>query len=270
MYRSGAAWLTAHARTRAPRRSSGARGPLLPAVLATLIGIAACTEGESSSSAYGELQLLIEPGATPTTIYDLEGNASITHPSGDEPTFVWSWECVCAVDPSGFTTRIVESSNTVKHETWWVTVYAEFSDRVTDPITAEFDVINSPPTIPFFPRPVISGGPDGGTCTKATFPASIGDVCTTISDCGRRGERLCEPQADSTLEAPVTTSDDDGDLVTVAYQWSVNSVPVSTSETLPPSFFDVGDLVEVEITPNDGEEDGETEVPAPVTIQPAQ
>ena len=68
----------------------------------------------------------------------------------------------------------------------------------------------------------------------------------------------------------MTTSDDDGDLVTVAYQWFVNSVPVSTSETLPPSFFAEGDLVEVEITPNDGDEDGETEVPSPVTIQPAQ
>lgn len=265
MYRSGAARLTAHARTRAPRRSSGARGPLLLAVLATLIGIAACTEGESSSSAYGELQLLIEPGATPTTIYDLEGNASITHPIGDVPTFVWSWDCVCAVDPSGFTARIVESSNTVKNETWWVTVYAEFSDWVTDPITAEFDVINSRPTIGF-PKPVISGGPDGGTCTEG----DVGAVCTIDSDCGRRPRR-CEPQADSTLSAaPVTTSDDDGDLVTVAYQWFVNSVPVSTSETLDPSFFVEDDLVEVHITPNDGEEDGETEVPASVTIQPAQ
>ena len=55
-----------------------------------------------------------------------------------------------------------------------------------------------------------------------------------------------------------STSDADGDTVTLSYSWLVNGQAISeTSHTLSgTSSFDKGDQIQVDVTPNDGTEDG--------------
>jgi len=55
-----------------------------------------------------------------------------------------------------------------------------------------------------------------------------------------------------------STSDADGDSVTLSYSWLVNGQAISeTSQTLSgTSSFDKGDQIQVDVTPNDGTEDG--------------
>ena len=55
-----------------------------------------------------------------------------------------------------------------------------------------------------------------------------------------------------------STSDADGDSVTLSYSWLVNGQAISeTSQTLSgTSSFDKGDQIQVSVTPNDGTEDG--------------
>ncbi len=63
-------------------------------------------------------------------------------------------------------------------------------------------------------------------------------------------------------------NDDDGDEITVAYRWEVNGVAIegASSSTLSNAFFVAGDSVVCTGTPDDGEELGEAQVSAPVTI----
>jgi len=63
-----------------------------------------------------------------------------------------------------------------------------------------------------------------------------------------------------TLTATVTTSDDDADTVTVSYAWFVDGTLVAeTGSSLSgATYFDKGQDVYVEATPNDGTEDGAT------------
>ncbi len=67
-------------------------------------------------------------------------------------------------------------------------------------------------------------------------------------------------QTDDTLTVSYATSDADGDTVTVSYEWYVNGVLTSTTSTLSGSTdFDKNDSVFLDLTPNDGTEDGTTE-----------
>jgi hypothetical protein len=72
---------------------------------------------------------------------------------------------------------------------------------------------------------------------------------------------------DSVTAVP-TTSDVDGDAVTVSYVWKVNGVTVAeTSDTLDgATSFDRDDVVKVKVTPNDGEDDGPTVTSSAITV----
>ena len=72
-----------------------------------------------------------------------------------------------------------------------------------------------------------------------------------------------------TVTALVSTSDDDGDAVTLSYQWRVDGTPVAvTTASLDGAvFFDRGQEVTVTVTPNDGTTDGEPVASAPVIVQ---
>jgi hypothetical protein len=52
--------------------------------------------------------------------------------------------------------------------------------------------------------------------------------------------------------------DDDGDGITYAYAWYVDSALVSSATSIDSTQFDKGDAIYVEVTPNDGTEDGDT------------
>ena len=76
------------------------------------------------------------------------------------------------------------------------------------------------------------------------------------------------PGTDMDITATVSTSDEDSDTVTVTYDWYVNAVFVgsSTTNVLDSSSFVRGDTVSVEVTPNDGTDDGSTLASSSVTI----
>ena len=233
-----------------------------------LVGVLACVEDEASST-LGPLKLSILPGETATTIQALEGNASIQHPLDVTVAFVWSWKLDGA--DTGFTTQKIATSDTIKHQTWQVTVFADFGSSTSESLTAQFLVVNSPPTFspdmdPGKDVPIIEWPADSGVCV--TGPR-IDDACTTaLSDCGGKFFK-CAPRAGNTLSAPVMPRDDDNDTVSLAYQWAVNDVDVATTFTLAPSFFSADDIVGVTVTPNDGELGGQSKTSVEVTVQPA-
>lgn len=66
-----------------------------------------------------------------------------------------------------------------------------------------------------------------------------------------------EPTTTDTLTCAATASDADGDVVTVAYTWTVNDQVVGSGPTLSSSFTTKGDTVGCTATPHDGMEAGE-------------
>ena len=73
---------------------------------------------------------------------------------------------------------------------------------------------------------------------------------------------------DDVISVSASTSDADGDSVTLSYSWSVNGNAVSeTGSTLAGStWFDKNDIIDVEVTPNDGTTDGTAVSSSSLTI----
>jgi len=70
------------------------------------------------------------------------------------------------------------------------------------------------------------------------------------------------------VTATVITTDPDGDVVSAQYSWYVNDVLVAALPTLNGAvYFDKNDVVKVEVTPFDGEDDGPMVTSAPITIE---
>ncbi len=107
-------------------------------------------------------------------------------------------------------------------------------------------------------------GTDDGT-PVSTDPLTISNTPPSITSA------VISPTApgvDDTLSVTVSGwSDDDGDSESLSYQWSVNGSPVSlaTNSTLAGVFVQ-GDTVEVEVTPDDGEDSGSPITSSAVTI----
>ncbi len=80
------------------------------------------------------------------------------------------------------------------------------------------------------------------------------------------------PVEGDTIGVTVEASDDDGDAVTLAYTWQVDGLPVSSDDSLDSSMFDKHQIIYVEITPNDGGQDGAvfTSVTATVLNSPPE
>jgi hypothetical protein len=75
------------------------------------------------------------------------------------------------------------------------------------------------------------------------------------------------PTTDETLSASASTSDADGDAVSLKYAWRVNGALTGTSATLSGTYFGKGDIVTVSLTPNDGEVDGAAATSGEVVVQ---
>jgi hypothetical protein len=203
-----------------------------------LLGSLSCTE-ERVSDQWGPLQVTYSvEGGTAYTDKVLTGVASIHHPSDVSVTFVdWSW----TVDgvPSGVNNQNVMPVLTTKHEIWQVSARAEYGTGVTDPsFSREFEIQNSPPVL-------------GSVIILPPPPPGV---------------PFFQRCSDTDLSVSTSSSDADNDPVTLTYQWFVNSTPSLTTPVLPVAFFAVGDVVEVTVLPNDGEEDGASASSAPATI----
>ena len=76
------------------------------------------------------------------------------------------------------------------------------------------------------------------------------------------------PRTADDLVASVTSSDDDGDGVTLSYAWYIDGVLASayTTDTLPAAAFDKGQSIYVVVTPSDGTDSGDSVTSASVTV----
>ncbi len=200
--------------------------------LLLLAGAGGCDSRSGTTGDAGGLRVTIHPtGFNPRTTDPLTANAQISQPTGGTPTFAFSWtrDGVDAMN----NTKTVPSSATAKHQVWEVTVTATVDGASFGPVTAQVTIANTPPVIN-----TLSAIQPPSRCSSAT------------------------------LSVNATTSDADGDPVTLSYLWTVtrpdSSVVTATTPTLDPSFTAVNDVVTVTLTPNDGEVDGASRsAPAP-------
>ena len=129
------------------------------------------------------------------------------------------------------------------------------------------------------------GGAVVGAATTLTYAFTRGDVvtCTVTPDDANGSQWGQGPSTSSSLTigntapqitsltlsptavdvttpvvATATTTDADGDPVTVSYVWTVagNVVNGVNGDTLDPAYFSRGDTISVDATPNDGFDDG--------------
>jgi hypothetical protein len=98
-------------------------------------------------------------------------------------------------------------------------------------------------------------GTDGGTAASDTV--SVANAPPVVDSLSLSPS---SPDTDDTLTASVSTSDPDGDSVTVTYAWFVDGTELSeTSSTLDGgSWFAKDQVVEVQVTPDDGADAGTT------------
>lgn len=144
-------------------------------------------------------------------------------PEGDPVSYTYEWLRNGVVDPA-WTSALVLASATSRADTWTVRVTPHDDDASGPYGTDEVVVTNAPPTVQ--------------TATIAPDPAFTDDV----------------------LAAVATTADDDGDAVTVTWDWQVNgvSVGVSGDQLDGRVHFDRDDLVQAVATANDGSADSPT------------
>ncbi len=108
-------------------------------------------------------------------------------------------------------------------------------------------------------------GTDAGTAVTSNT-VTIGNtapVMTTVS------LAPTSPGTADSVTATVSASDVDGDSITYSYDWYVSGTFVATTTTGTLSglvYFDRGDTVEVEVTPNDGTDDGTPMSSSAVTV----
>ena len=143
-------------------------------------------------------------------------------PDDDELSFTYSW--MQDGSDTGFSDASVAASATTRDEEWSVTVVANDGELDSESAQASITIQNA--------LPVVS------ELTLSPEEVYEGDVIT----------------------ATLTSTDADGDPITLTYAWSVDGSLVQTSESsiLTSDLFAKGNQVSVAVTPNDGTEDGET------------
>jgi hypothetical protein len=172
--------------------------------------------------------LSIQP-ESPLTGDDLEVLITSPAPDADGDTvsyrYTWFQDGVLRTDLEGTT---VPAAETTKDETWRVVVVANDSITDGDPVQAQVDVLNSPPTASLQVEPAA--------------PGSHEDITATA-----------------------TGQDDDGDLVSFDYLWSLEADGSTHSgDTLPSELTTAGDTWTISVTPSDDEGEGE---PASMTVR---
>jgi hypothetical protein len=107
------------------------------------------------------------------------------------------------------------------------------------------------------------GSDDGAAVTSDT--ATVVNSVPSVTGVSLSPTEL---YTDDTVTASVTTTDADGDAVSVSYAWSVDGVTLSTggSGLAGTTWFDKGQAVLVSITPDDGSDSGAAVSSSAVTV----
>jgi hypothetical protein len=107
--------------------------------------------------------------------------------------------------------------------------------------------------------------PDDGTDLGVPVTSDSVTVSNTAPSLDSVSLSTTSPSATDTVSVTLgSTTDADGDSITVSYSWVVNGSAVAAGPTLDGTRFDKGDVLYVVVTPNDGHDDG-----APVTSETA-
>ncbi len=203
-------------------------GPLL---LALLIGAAGCEPaseedtGSNPADGGGVLSLAISP-AEPGTEDDLEALVE-TSEDTRSVSFAWYVDNVEVLDLDRF---LVPAERTARGEAWRVVVTPDLEGPREQPLSAKVLVGNAPP------------------------------VVDTLAIDG-------VPTVETDITATATTSDADDDPVSLSWHWSIDGVAQEGwfGTGLPTGVAIRDQVVEVEVTPWDGEDEGEP-VTASVTM----
>ncbi len=146
------------------------------------------------------------------------------------------------------------------------TVYLSYEWYVSGTLTStdetlSGDVFDKGDTVHVVVTPS-DGTDDGAAVTSDT--ATVVNTTPVISSVSLSPE---ECYTDDTITATVVSSDEDGDPITITYSWTVDGVVVGASgDTLDgASWFDKHEEVQVTVTPNDGDVDGESLVSSTIT-----
>lgn len=173
----------------------------------------------------------IEP-ETPRSIDALEAVIAedAVDPEGDPLTYRYVW--TVDGEDAELSDADIPAEETARGEVWAVEVYANDGSFEGLPGSAEVVIGNTPPSIA-----------DVGLAPTEAF------------------------EGDTLSCAPGTTSDADGDAVTLSHEWTVDGVAVAeTSSSLGSGAFDKGEVVSCVVTPNDGIEPGRAVASNPVRI----
>ncbi len=163
--------------------------------------------------------------ADPTVTDTVTATFTFTDLDGDTPTETYSWTIDGAAPVAG-TSSVDGGTDFVKEDTIQVELTLNDGNGGSASLSSNtLTAVNTAPEI-------------SGVTLSDTSPTTTDDVTVSVA----------------------TETDDDSDAITLSYKWFVNDTEVSgaTTNTLDSSEFKKGDEIYCEVTPNDGDEDGDS------------
>lgn len=163
--------------------------------------------------------------ADPTVTDTVTATFTFTDLDGDTPTETYSWTIGSAAPVAG-TSSVDGGTDFVKKDT--IQVELTLNDGFGGSASLSSNTLTAVNTAPEI----------SGVTLSNTSPTTTEDVTVSVA----------------------TETDDDTDAITLSYKWFVNDTEVSgaTTATLDSSKFVKGDEIYCEVTPNDGDEDGDS------------
>jgi hypothetical protein len=109
--------------------------------------------------------------------------------------------------------------------------------------------------------------PSDGEATGTAFTSAVATVLNTPPALASVTLSTTSPVEGDTITTTLgALTDVDGDPTTVRYAWFVDGVQVSVDPSIGSDLFDKHQEIHVEVTPNDGDEDGEVVVSATAAV----
>jgi alpha-tubulin suppressor-like RCC1 family protein len=198
-------------------------------------GIDQDCDGADGSAAGNTAPVVTQCDLTPTTAFTDDAftiTASGTDADGDTVTFSYVWRV----------NGVVEAGQT--------------GTTFPSALTSKDDIVD-----------VDCVANDGTTTTTATAtPVTVSNTLPSVTTCDILPAM---PFTGDALTIAASANDTDIDVVTLAYEWTVNGIvdATETTDTYPAAKTSENDLITASCTPNDGDADGAPLSSAPVTVQ---
>ncbi len=186
-------------------------------LIVSLVMLAACNQAPGAPS----VSLSPDPARTTDTLVASIDAPAVDPNKKDELTYSYAWLRDGTAVPE-LTGPEVPAAETKKGETWEVIITPSDDKLPGTPATASLVIQNTPPTLQ--------------SAALSLLEPKEADALTCIGG---------------------TTSDIDGDTVTLQTAWLVNGTEVSTEDTLTGASFNKGDTIQCSLTPFDGTDTGE-------------